>query len=230
MPSTGSRGDSMSSLTKMAASARSSSGCRRSSTARRRRRPRAWRRSSQRLKARTSLTIATEDERLSSREAESRLAVHERDWRKRKKKLDAAAAAVILQDYLDRATRIVVDGQRSALAETIYHEKAAWCVAAPRARRGRRRGLPVHARQSAVPRLRGRRAVRRDPAGCGQRRHRRSSRRRGRDSRPIHLSHRDLDDRPGPPSEGRRLPVRPRDDAVRGHRQDRARRRATSST
>jgi len=56
----------------------------------------------ERLRARTALTIATEGERLSSREAESRLAVHERDWRKRKKKLDAAAAAVILQDYLDR--------------------------------------------------------------------------------------------------------------------------------
>ena len=55
-----------------------------------------------RLKARTSLPITTEGERLSSREAESRLAVHERDWRKRKKKLDAAAAAIILQDYLDR--------------------------------------------------------------------------------------------------------------------------------
>ena len=55
-----------------------------------------------RLKTRTSLTVDTEDERLSSREAESRLAVHERDWRERKKKLDAAAAAVILQDYLDR--------------------------------------------------------------------------------------------------------------------------------
>ena len=27
--------------------------------------------------------------------------VRERDWRKRKTKLDAAAAAVILQDYLD---------------------------------------------------------------------------------------------------------------------------------
>jgi RNase H-fold protein (predicted Holliday junction resolvase) len=46
--------------------------------------------------------LPPEGERLSSREAESRLAVHERDWRKRKKKLDAAAAAVILQDYLDR--------------------------------------------------------------------------------------------------------------------------------
>ena len=54
------------------------------------------------LKTRTSLTIATEGESLSSREAESRLAVRERDWRKRKEKLDAAAAAVILQDYLDR--------------------------------------------------------------------------------------------------------------------------------
>ena len=54
------------------------------------------------LRARTALTIATEGERLSSREAESRLAVRERDWRKRKKQLDAAAAAIILQDYLDR--------------------------------------------------------------------------------------------------------------------------------
>jgi putative Holliday junction resolvase len=56
------------------------------------------------LGARTALPIATEDERLSSREAESRLAVGERDWRKRKLKLDAAAAAIILQDYLDRTT------------------------------------------------------------------------------------------------------------------------------
>ena len=60
----------------------------------------------ERLKGRTSLIIATEGERLSSREAESRLAVDERDWRKRKKKLDAAAAAVILQDYLDRGRAI----------------------------------------------------------------------------------------------------------------------------
>jgi putative Holliday junction resolvase len=54
------------------------------------------------LKKRTTVTIATEGERLSSREAESRLAVHERDWRKRKQRLDAEAAAIILQDYLDR--------------------------------------------------------------------------------------------------------------------------------
>jgi len=57
------------------------------------------------LRRRTTLPVATEDERLSSREAESRLAAREPDWRKRKAKLDAAAAAVILQDYLDRRSR-----------------------------------------------------------------------------------------------------------------------------
>ena len=57
------------------------------------------------LRRRTTLPVATEDERLSSREAESRLAAREPDWRKRKAKLDAAAAAVILQDYLDRLSR-----------------------------------------------------------------------------------------------------------------------------
>jgi putative Holliday junction resolvase len=54
------------------------------------------------LRARTAVPIEEEDERLTSREAESRLAVRERDWRKRKEQLDAAAAAIILQDYLDR--------------------------------------------------------------------------------------------------------------------------------
>ena len=53
------------------------------------------------LESKTSLPVALQDERLSSREAESRLAVRDKDWRSRKAKLDAAAAAVILQDYLD---------------------------------------------------------------------------------------------------------------------------------
>lgn len=57
------------------------------------------------LQARTTLPVRTADERLTSREAESRLAVNERDWRKRKERLDAAAAAIILQEYLDRGTR-----------------------------------------------------------------------------------------------------------------------------
>jgi len=56
------------------------------------------------LANRTGLPIATEDERLTSREAESRLAIRERDWRKRKQKLDSAAAALVLQDYLDRTS------------------------------------------------------------------------------------------------------------------------------
>jgi putative Holliday junction resolvase len=53
------------------------------------------------LRENTPLPIVTVDERLSSVEAESRMSIGTRDWRERKKKLDAAAAAVILQDYLD---------------------------------------------------------------------------------------------------------------------------------
>lgn len=54
-----------------------------------------------RLQDRTSLPVALQDERLSSREAETRLAAREKSWRRRKVRLDAAAAAIILQDYLD---------------------------------------------------------------------------------------------------------------------------------
>jgi putative Holliday junction resolvase len=54
-----------------------------------------------RLRDATTLPVHLQDERLTSHEAESRLATRERDWRKRKARLDAAAAAIILQDYLD---------------------------------------------------------------------------------------------------------------------------------
>ena len=53
------------------------------------------------LEQRISIPVVLQDERLSSHEAESRLATRERDWRRRKDKLDAAAAAIVLQDYLD---------------------------------------------------------------------------------------------------------------------------------
>jgi putative holliday junction resolvase len=53
------------------------------------------------LAQRTQIPVSLQDERLSSHEAESRLALREKDWRVRKQRLDAAAAAVILQDYLD---------------------------------------------------------------------------------------------------------------------------------
>jgi putative Holliday junction resolvase len=55
------------------------------------------------LRARTSIPVVEADERLTSREAEGRLALREPDWKRRKARLDAAAAAVILQEYLDRS-------------------------------------------------------------------------------------------------------------------------------
>lgn len=61
------------------------------------------------LRRRVSIPVVGEDERLTSREAEQRLAVHERDWRKRKAQLDAAAAAVFLQDFLDRGDQTKID-------------------------------------------------------------------------------------------------------------------------
>ena len=53
------------------------------------------------LGAQIAVPVVLQDERLSSVEAESRLAAREKSWRARKDRLDAAAAAVILQDYLD---------------------------------------------------------------------------------------------------------------------------------
>ena len=53
------------------------------------------------LRRLTGRDVVLQDERLTSREAESRLALRERDWRVRKKRLDAVAAAVMLQEYLD---------------------------------------------------------------------------------------------------------------------------------
>ena len=56
------------------------------------------------LRDRAGVAVILQDERLSSVEAESRLATRTKDWRARKARLDAAAAAVILQDYLDGHT------------------------------------------------------------------------------------------------------------------------------
>ncbi len=58
------------------------------------------------LEQRVGVKVVLQDERLSSREAEARLATRERDWRRRKQKLDAAAAAIVLQDYLDHGRRV----------------------------------------------------------------------------------------------------------------------------
>jgi putative holliday junction resolvase len=53
------------------------------------------------LEQRIPVPVVLQDERLSSHEAEARLAINQRDWRRRKGKIDAAAAAIVLQDYLD---------------------------------------------------------------------------------------------------------------------------------
>jgi len=45
--------------------------------------------------------VVLQDERLTSHEADRLLATRDRDWHVRKARLDAAAAAVILQEYLD---------------------------------------------------------------------------------------------------------------------------------
>jgi putative Holliday junction resolvase len=54
-----------------------------------------------RLRSLIRLPVVLQDERLSSHAADALLSTRERDWRKRKALLDAASAAVILQDYLD---------------------------------------------------------------------------------------------------------------------------------
>jgi putative holliday junction resolvase len=63
------------------------------------------RRFAEQVAARAEVPVVLQDERLTSVEAEQRLAMTERDWRKRKGRIDAAAAAIILQDYLDARPR-----------------------------------------------------------------------------------------------------------------------------
>ena len=53
------------------------------------------------LQIKHEINVEFVDERLSSLMAEEMLRETERDWKKRKEKLDAVAASIILQDYLD---------------------------------------------------------------------------------------------------------------------------------
>ncbi len=59
------------------------------------------------LRALAGVDVSLQDERLTSREADRRLAEREPDWRRRKAKVDAVAAAIILQDFLDARARPV---------------------------------------------------------------------------------------------------------------------------
>jgi putative Holliday junction resolvase len=65
-----------------------------------------------RIAAELSVPVALQDERLTSVEADALLARGEKDWRRRKTRVDAMAAALILQDYLDSRPRTVpADGE-----------------------------------------------------------------------------------------------------------------------
>lgn len=57
------------------------------------------------LATHVDVPITLQDERLTSHAADELLAERERDWRKRKDQLDAMAAALILQDFLDHQPR-----------------------------------------------------------------------------------------------------------------------------
>jgi putative holliday junction resolvase len=61
------------------------------------------------------IPITFQDERLTSHEADERLAASERDWRRRKARVDALAAAIILQDYLDSRPRQVAAEESDTL-------------------------------------------------------------------------------------------------------------------
>ncbi len=53
------------------------------------------------IEAGIDVRVHLQDERLTSHAADELLGRRERDWKKRKAQLDAVAASIILQDYLD---------------------------------------------------------------------------------------------------------------------------------
>lgn len=67
-----------------------------------------------RLREAAGVPVVLQDERLTSREAEEVLARRERDWRRRKARLDAMAATIVLQDYLDSLDRHAGAADRDA--------------------------------------------------------------------------------------------------------------------
>ena len=63
------------------------------------------RRFARQLQCRFGLAVHLVDESYSSAEADRRLAARGLDWRARKREVDAAAAAIILQDYFDASPK-----------------------------------------------------------------------------------------------------------------------------
>ena len=161
-----------------------------------------------RLAGRTSLPVVLQDERLTSVEAESRLAVKEKDWRRRKQMLDAAVGRRDPPGLPRRAPScrpspipIVPDPMRRLILLLV-------ALAATGGRRGR---LLLRARRRTLPGVRGHRAVRGDHARHGQPRHRARAGGGRRGPRRADVPHGGLPHRHGARVEGRRVPLcRPR--------------------
>lgn len=66
------------------------------------------------LRRETGLPVHLQDERLTSHEADRRLAEREPDWRRRKAAVDAVAASIILQDFLDARPPDAAGGRTGA--------------------------------------------------------------------------------------------------------------------
>ena len=106
------------------------------------------------LSQRLTIPVVTQDERLSSHEAEQRLAFGEKDWRRRKARLDAAAAAVILQDYLDPGQRREL-GARARAEREEAERSARFCVLMALAVARRRRDSRACSTSARASRIKG---------------------------------------------------------------------------
>jgi len=87
---------------------------------------RAVRAMADQLRRVVKVPLHLQDERLSSSEAEALLSRTEKDWRKRKLQLDAVAAAVILQDYLDSLARTSGSSSPNASSVSAAASSSRW--------------------------------------------------------------------------------------------------------
>ena len=177
-----------------------------------------------RLRTRTALPVFVQDERLSSVEAERRLSVGERDWRKRKPRLDAAAAAVILQDFLDTDPRRTAPAPSPTARQTQrqIQSRPPDARTHPPSRPGRRRRRGRRGRrpqpESAVPGLHRARDLRGHPARARRGGDWPPPRRIGRHQERLGVPPGGVAARRGPDAEGGRVSLH-RPDA--GHRRGR---------
>ncbi len=156
-----------------------------------------------RLAGRTSLPVVLQDERLTSVEAESRLAVTREGL---------AAAQADARRRLGGGDppglpRRPPSSIRSRFRSLLTHAPTHHPPGGPGRAGGRRGRLLLRARRRTLPGLRGHRAVRRDHARHGQPRHRARAGGGRRGPRRVDLPHGGLPHRHGARAEGRRVPL-----------------------